>query len=518
MREGDYECVNGDEKCTVVLAELKGKKRICSRCRHLKCLAVGMSLHAVKTGRYTHSKRTQDILEYKQVMGQMAGMDSSLSNSSITTSSMAVSSTNNTPASSTVPSMPSEAHSSEAAYASFTFSAAFAKQEPVTFPSQDCDPPSQYVTLKPAQFSGGQSHSFGRVSFSNDNQWDGNPVSSLFGPPHWQSLLSESSFVDNMFNRMADAEPGWCDGSVSVSPECSSTSSPLSVSLLDSVASPSVDGVDMTDEECQALTQHILQSYTTTNFAKYTQSPEEILKKQRACYDDFQTRIEVFGQMKNLSEEEYQEVYQSTGIDVDNRQSFLSTVSKVMEESIHEYIKFAKGIPGFSQLCMKDKITLIRDNRAEVMAIAQTTGYNHELQVFALPSGRTFSMYDMERIGGKERQQVRCECLHAIQKLGLTKEERILFKCVVLFTVGRDDVEEPDRVSAMQWKMTQCLRWLLKQNKRPHPDIVFARIIAVFGRLREFAMIFYEWLKSKPFAHYAQFKQNELLAEWFSHS
>ncbi|KAL8559362.1 hypothetical protein ACOMHN_045082 [Nucella lapillus] len=622
VRDGDYECVNGDEKCVVVLAKLKGKKRICSRCRHLKCLAVGMSLHAVKTGRYTHTKRTQDILEYKQVMGQSsAGGDGALSSApsfsaltvsntgathgSATSTNIAPASVNRAPASATnhaptstnyaptstnyapastnyAPTSTSYAPTStknyaptgtnyaptstnyaptstnhippssatllssssdssyESAFTPFQSSAACRKEELsrcAPFPSnQECDPSSsQFATLKPAQFSTLRSSPFGRLSLSSSDVGQflgGDSNCQLLGPSHWQSLLSASSFVDGMFNCVAEAEPGQCNSSLSVSSEgsvASSSSSPLPVSLWDSSPPSSSSsgeagssggggGGDMSDEECRILTQHILQSYAASNFAKYTQSAEEILEKQKLCYENFRARIEVFGPLENLSEEDYQEVYQSTGIDVDNRQSFISTLSKVVEDTIHEYIRFAKGIPGFTQLSMKDKITLIKDNRAEVMAIAQTTGYNHDLQVFALPSGRTFSMYDMERIGGKERQKVRCECLHAIQRLGLSKEENILFKCVVLFTVGKDDVEEPERVSAMQWKMVQCLRWLLTQNKRPRPDIVFARIIAVFGRLREFATIFYEWLKSKPFAHYAQFKQNELLAEWFSNS
>ena len=36
--------------------------------------------------------------------------------------------------------------------------------------------------------------------------------------------------------------------------------------------------------------------------------------------------------MGGLSEEEYQEVYQTTGIDVDDRQAFITVLSKVTEQ------------------------------------------------------------------------------------------------------------------------------------------------------------------------------------------
>ena len=39
--------------------------------------------------------------------------------------------------------------------------------------------------------------------------------------------------------------------------------------------------------------------------------------------------MEAFGSLGYVSIEEYQEVYETTGIDVDNRQAFISVLSKV---------------------------------------------------------------------------------------------------------------------------------------------------------------------------------------------
>ena len=43
----------------------------------------------------------------------------------------------------------------------------------------------------------------------------------------------------------------------------------------------------------------------------------------------------------------------------------------------------------------------------------------------------------MEKLGGKERTEQRFACLHAIQRLGLSEDEKVLFKCLVLFTLGK---------------------------------------------------------------------------------
>ena len=80
-----------------------------------------------------------------------------------------------------------------------------------------------------------------------------------------------------------------------------------------------------------------------------------LLYLQEAC----KLETEVFGPM-GLSEEEYQEVYKQTGLDVDNRQSLLSTMVVMLDEAIHCYIAFVKTIPGFSELSLADQIKLIR--------------------------------------------------------------------------------------------------------------------------------------------------------------
>lgn len=54
-----------------------------------------------------------------------------------------------------------------------------------------------------------------------------------------------------------------------------------------------------------------------------------------------------------------------------------------------------------------------------------------------MPSGRSFCEHDMEKIGGKERTKERFGVLHAIQQLGLSEDEKVLFKCMVLFTLGK---------------------------------------------------------------------------------
>nr|XP_022341462.1 retinoic acid receptor alpha-like [Crassostrea virginica] len=66
-RKTEYKCVKSDRSCTIA----PGKRNGCPLCRYNKCLAVGMSKEAIKTGRYTHEKRTRDIREIKRLQNQV---------------------------------------------------------------------------------------------------------------------------------------------------------------------------------------------------------------------------------------------------------------------------------------------------------------------------------------------------------------------------------------------------------------------------------------------------------------
>ncbi|CAG5124984.1 unnamed protein product [Candidula unifasciata] len=57
-----YKC-DGQYCCVIE----HGHQKLCQYCRYQKCLLVGMAKEAIKTGRYTSIKRTNDILEIKKL-------------------------------------------------------------------------------------------------------------------------------------------------------------------------------------------------------------------------------------------------------------------------------------------------------------------------------------------------------------------------------------------------------------------------------------------------------------------
>ncbi|CAI9722851.1 vitamin D3 receptor-like isoform X2 [Octopus vulgaris] len=74
QRKEEYKCP-GIENCEIS----PGKRNACAFCRFKKCLSMGMSKEAIKTGRYTLEKRTKDIQEVKRL--QKAELSPPLGNS-----------------------------------------------------------------------------------------------------------------------------------------------------------------------------------------------------------------------------------------------------------------------------------------------------------------------------------------------------------------------------------------------------------------------------------------------------
>jgi hypothetical protein len=68
----------------------------------------------------------------------------------------------------------------------------------------------------------------------------------------------------------------------------------------------------------------------------------------------------MFGGMNNLSKEEYQQFYNQTGIDVDNRMMLVSNFANTMERNITKFVAFTKMIPGFATLPVEDQANLVK--------------------------------------------------------------------------------------------------------------------------------------------------------------
>ena len=68
----------------------------------------------------------------------------------------------------------------------------------------------------------------------------------------------------------------------------------------------------------------------------------------------------MFGNLRRLDDDEYDEIYKRTGLDADGRQRRQNLFVESLDGLIRGMVKFAKFIPGFNLLELNEKINLIK--------------------------------------------------------------------------------------------------------------------------------------------------------------
>ena len=66
--------------------------------------------------------------------------------------------------------------------------------------------------------------------------------------------------------------------------------------------------------------------------------------------------------MKPVSLNEYLEMYNSTGLDIDGRASMFQNSIPVLSQSCYEYVQYAKKLPSFKRLSKEDQIAILKGN------------------------------------------------------------------------------------------------------------------------------------------------------------
>ena len=98
----------------------------------------------------------------------------------------------------------------------------------------------------------------------------------------------------------------------------------------------------------------ILYSFVKINLLK-RKSPAHLFLQEQ-----YQLKRQLFGTMGYVSKEEYFELYNSTGIEIDNRKEMVQEATNYFEEKIAKLVEFAKCIPGFRELPLQDQANLIK--------------------------------------------------------------------------------------------------------------------------------------------------------------
>ena len=69
---------------------------------------------------------------------------------------------------------------------------------------------------------------------------------------------------------------------------------------------------------------------------------------------------ELYGSRKAVAREDYREIFNKTGLDIDGRRALIQRIVPMLETSINAFISFAQETPGFRELTHRDQLLAVQ--------------------------------------------------------------------------------------------------------------------------------------------------------------
>ncbi|VDI43370.1 RAR-related orphan receptor gamma [Mytilus galloprovincialis] len=201
-------------------------------------------------------------------------------------------------------------------------------------------------------------------------------------------------------------------------------------------------------------------------------SAEEVKQKLKEGSEAFKVKQEVFGDLKNLPDTEYYNLYKTTGIDADGRMKQMDDHFRWYEVIVHQYIDFAKRIPGFSSLLTCDQAALLKAKRSECFFFIIHEACDADTETIMLFSGQTYNIKEIIGWMPEELLKVWTEFCRGIQNLNLTKKEQALILALLITTPSdKYSLKEPEKVQELRNRLELSIEHVVQGTERTSVDL-----------------------------------------------
>lgn len=227
---------------------------------------------------------------------------------------------------------------------------------------------------------------------------------------------------------------------------------------------------------------------------QYVRAKEEIERQHYKTFEEYNLKQEVFSDLfgsetSAVSTEEFQQIFAETGLDLDDRLTMFNTKGKNMEETIAQYVNFAKLVPGFKTLNPKDVSKLLKASHMDFYLFGNYMLFNSELQVCISWDGTHRSKKsDMMKFFDEEIIDAMLHHSDKIKALNLTLEEIALVRLIALTYTDRCTLLDVQRIQNLQEKYLDCLEYYLAKTVA-NPGKRLSQIVNILISLRDVSQI-----------------------------
>ncbi|XP_052215103.1 nuclear receptor subfamily 1 group D member 2-like [Dreissena polymorpha] len=166
-----------------------------------------------------------------------------------------------------------------------------------------------------------------------------------------------------------------------------------------------------------------------------------------------------------------------------DRKCVLATsIIKYFEKSIAEIVRFAKRIPGFTDLPMDDQANLIRGARIECDFISGIV-IDPDSMITMSEDGEWFTPEDIATIFTIDFWMEHAKMSRKIDQMKMTREEVAILKALTVFSPDRCIISETSKVSNIQDTLLRCLNYQVSKSYK-RPAVRLGQLFALLTSLR----------------------------------
>ncbi|XP_051947525.1 nuclear receptor subfamily 1 group D member 1-like [Xyrauchen texanus] len=164
-------------------------------------------------------------------------------------------------------------------------------------------------------------------------------------------------------------------------------------------------------------------------------------------------------------------------------QQVWETFSQCFTPAVREVVEFAKGIPGFQELCQHDQVMLLKAGTFQVLMVRFCSLLNPKERTVTFLNGQTYPLATLRGMGMGSLLDTMFEFSSKLCSLGLESDEMALFMAVVLVSADCSGISDTVAVEQLQEGLIRALRTLVTR-RRPDNSSLFPKLLLCLPDLR----------------------------------
>ncbi|KAI4895338.1 hypothetical protein NFI96_012435, partial [Prochilodus magdalenae] len=164
-------------------------------------------------------------------------------------------------------------------------------------------------------------------------------------------------------------------------------------------------------------------------------------------------------------------------------QQVWESFSQCFTPAVREVVEFAKGIPGFQDLCQHDQIMLLKAGTFQVLMVRFCSLFNPKEKTVTFLNGQAYPLATLRVLGMGSLLDTMFEFSEKLASLGLESDEMALFMAVVLVSADRTGISDTAAVDQLQEGLIRALRALVTR-RRPDDSTLFPKLLLRLPDLR----------------------------------